>query len=136
MTKVKQNKFARPHLAWLRDGLRDSGKTKAGLARALKVSPSQVTMLLKGERRIRLDELPIIARYIGKSPLDELAPSTTETQGDPGKGGKNLLWEIKCLEGENAELHRKVDDLERAVIRLTVENVRLKAQSSAKVPQT
>jgi transcriptional regulator with XRE-family HTH domain len=53
---------------WIRDALRETGKTRSGLARALGRSPSAVTDLLNGSRRLRADEIPIVAAYLGVEP--------------------------------------------------------------------
>lgn len=51
-------------IAWVEEGLRRSGKTKSGLAKALGVAPSAVTAILQGKRRLRADEIDIIAGYL------------------------------------------------------------------------
>jgi phage repressor protein C with HTH and peptisase S24 domain len=51
-------------LDWIRDGLRKPGKTQKGLAEALGIDASQVTRLLKGERQLKVAELPRIAGYL------------------------------------------------------------------------
>jgi hypothetical protein len=43
--------------------LERSGKSKIGIAHALNIPPSQVTLMLMGERRIRADELLKMAEY-------------------------------------------------------------------------
>ena len=53
---------------WIRQGLKHTGKTRSGLARALGRSPSAVTDLLNGHRRLRADEIAIVAEYLGIEP--------------------------------------------------------------------
>jgi hypothetical protein len=53
---------------WIRAGLRSTGKTRSGLAKALGRSPSAVTNLLNGHRRLRADEIAIVAEYLGIEP--------------------------------------------------------------------
>ena len=53
---------------WIRAGLKHTGKTRSGLARALGRSPSAVTDLLNGHRRLRADEIAIVAEYLGIEP--------------------------------------------------------------------
>jgi len=53
---------------WIRQGLRDTRKTRSGLAKALGRSPSAVTDLLNGTRRLRAEEIPVIAEYLGVEP--------------------------------------------------------------------
>ena len=53
---------------WIRVGLKRTGKTRSGLAKALGRSPSAVTDLLNGQRRLRADEIAIVADYLGVEP--------------------------------------------------------------------
>jgi transcriptional regulator with XRE-family HTH domain len=53
---------------WIRQGLKDTGKTRSGLAKALGRSPSAVTDLLNGTRRLRAEEIAVIADYLGVEP--------------------------------------------------------------------
>ena len=53
---------------WIRAGLKHTGKTRSGLAKALGRSPSAVTDLLNGHRRLRADEIAIVAEYLGIEP--------------------------------------------------------------------
>jgi hypothetical protein len=53
---------------WIRTGLKRTGKTRSGLARALCRSPSAVTDLLNGHRRLRADEIAIVSDYLGIEP--------------------------------------------------------------------
>lgn len=54
----------RGSLEWIKSGLR-RGKTQTGLAKALGISPSGVTDLLQGKRRLRADEVDLVAEYLG-----------------------------------------------------------------------
>ena len=53
---------------WIRQGLKDTRKTRSGLARALGRSPSAVTDLLNGSRRLRAEEIALVADYLGVEP--------------------------------------------------------------------
>jgi transcriptional regulator with XRE-family HTH domain len=53
---------------WIRQGLKDTGKTRSGLAKALGRSPSAITDLLNGSRRLRAEEISVIAEYLGIEP--------------------------------------------------------------------
>ena len=53
---------------WIRAGLKHTGKTRSGLAKALGRSPSAVTDLLNGHRRLRADEIAIVSEYLGIDP--------------------------------------------------------------------
>jgi phage repressor protein C with HTH and peptisase S24 domain len=60
---------------WIRGGLRKPGKTQAGLAAALNVDPAAVSRLLKGDRKLRADELPKVARYLESDPAAISVPA-------------------------------------------------------------
>ena len=53
---------------WIRWALIETGKTRSGLAKALGRSPSAVTDLLNGSRRLRAEEIPIASEYLGVEP--------------------------------------------------------------------
>ncbi|HLW92487.1 MAG TPA: helix-turn-helix transcriptional regulator [Roseiarcus sp.] len=53
---------------WIREALIKTGKTRSGLAKALGRSPSAVTDLLNGSRRLRAEEIPVIVNYLGVEP--------------------------------------------------------------------
>ena len=53
---------------WIRKALIETGKTRSGLAKALGRSPSAVTDLLNGSRRLRADEIAIAVEYLGVEP--------------------------------------------------------------------
>src|ERR1700678_876493 len=53
---------------WIRQGLKDTGKTRSGLAKALGRSPSAATDLLNGSRAPRAEEIAIAAEYLGVEP--------------------------------------------------------------------
>ena len=52
---------------WIRVGLKRTGKTRSGLAKALGRSPSAVTDLLNGHRRLRADEIAIVPNISASS---------------------------------------------------------------------
>lgn len=51
---------------WITASLEKKDKSRIGLASALGIGPSQVTIMLNGGRRVRADELATIARYLGE----------------------------------------------------------------------
>ena len=53
---------------WIREGLKEKRKTRSGLAKALGRSPSAVTDLLNGSRRLRAEEIAVVAEYLGVEP--------------------------------------------------------------------
>lgn len=60
-------------VAWVLEGLEQPGKTQKGLAEHLGMSPSGVTMMLKGDkqgkrRRIKIAEVNKMAEYLGVPP--------------------------------------------------------------------
>jgi transcriptional regulator with XRE-family HTH domain len=77
----KQNK-GRMTVDWIRDALRETGKTRSGLAKALGRSPSAVTDLLNGSRRLRADEIAIAAAYLSVEPPRLVGGGRTPPQRD------------------------------------------------------
>lgn len=67
-------------LKWIEEGLKKPGKTQTGLAAALKRSPSAITALLKGERELKIREIPIVAAY-----LEVIAPGMDATPSQSTK---------------------------------------------------
>jgi SOS-response transcriptional repressor LexA len=55
-------------LKWLADQLNRPGYSQAGLARALGKDAAAVNRMLKGERLIKVNELPAIIGYLGVAP--------------------------------------------------------------------
>lgn len=55
--------------AWIKARFDETGKTKVGLAEALQIHASQIPRILKGERRLRADEIPVILHYFGQGGL-------------------------------------------------------------------
>ena len=60
----KQNNGAMT-VDWIRKALVETGKTRSGLAKALGRSPSAVTDLLNGSRRLRAEEIAVADRICG-----------------------------------------------------------------------
>jgi hypothetical protein len=63
----KQNNGAMT-VDWIRKALVETGKTRSGLAKALGRSPSAVTDLLNGSRRLRAEEIAVAVEYLGVEP--------------------------------------------------------------------
>ncbi len=53
---------------WLREGLKRSGKTQRGLAKALGIDPSNASRLVSGKRRLKIEEIDIVLDYFGSGP--------------------------------------------------------------------
>lgn len=71
---------------WIVDALRaDARLSRAGLARHLGHGSdrSRVTKMIAGERRIRVDEIPEIAAYLGVQPPGLTVKSSVESLGLP-----------------------------------------------------
>jgi SOS-response transcriptional repressor LexA len=63
-----KNAEADRYIEWIRSGLKSTGKTQLGLASHLNLAHPQITQLLKGKRRLKVDEVPRIAEYLGIAP--------------------------------------------------------------------
>jgi len=59
---------ARMDMKWIVDGLKKPGKTQAGIAKAMRRSPSMVTAMLKGQRELKARDIAGIARYLEVDP--------------------------------------------------------------------
>lgn len=57
-----------PFVEWINEGLKNTGKTRRGLAAILHVDPSIVTRIIQGKRRVKADELMDISRYLEVPP--------------------------------------------------------------------
>ena len=78
---------------WIVEGLKKPGKSKSGLAAALGRAPSMVTDLLKpGGRRLKADEIPIVAAYLEVQPPAPGKIATVPLVGYVGAGAEALLF--------------------------------------------
>lgn len=73
---------------WIIEGLKQPGKSKSGLADALGRSNSTVTALLRGERRLTVSEIPVVARYLGVQP-----PRFDGVEDPPHLGDGDVAYE-------------------------------------------
>ena len=62
----------KPDKLFIVDRLKELAKTQSGLGDRLNIDRAQVTRLLDGKRRVRLDEVETIARYLDISSLEML----------------------------------------------------------------
>jgi phage repressor protein C with HTH and peptisase S24 domain len=62
-------------IKWLAEQLDRPGYSQAGLARALGRDPASVSRMLKGERQIKANELPLIERYLDAVPESDTRPA-------------------------------------------------------------
>lgn len=51
---------------WVADGLRQEGKSQTGLGRALGITQPNVFRILRGERSLRAEEIPVVAKYLDR----------------------------------------------------------------------
>jgi hypothetical protein len=86
---------------WIRKALIETGKTRSGLAKALGRSPSAVTDLLNGSRRLRAEEIAVVVEYLGVEP-----PRLVGGGRAPPRGGKVPLVGYV---GAGAEAHFYAD---------------------------
>ncbi len=82
------------YIEWVRQGLKQKGKTQVGLAAALGIAQPQITRLLQGIRRLKTDEIPKIAEYL------ESPPPTTRLAPIVGRVGANAECVISYGEGD------------------------------------
>lgn len=69
---------------WLSDMLRDTpGKSKSGLAKHLGVAPARVTEIIKGERKVKSDELTGMSEYLHIPIRDIMKHLDNRNVGDP-----------------------------------------------------
>lgn len=59
-----RDEMTKHYLDWIRENLKKPGKTQSGLAAHLGIAHPQITQLLKGARKLKVDELPRIAEYL------------------------------------------------------------------------
>ena len=68
--------------AWINAGLAKSGKTQRDLAKARGLDPASVNRVLKGMRKLRVDEIEPTARFLGIEPPQGF--STKQGASAPG----------------------------------------------------
>jgi hypothetical protein len=89
---------------WIRKALVETGKTRSGLAKALGRSPSAVTDLLNGSRRLRAEEIAVAAAYLGVEPPRFLGGRAAPSRPPPG-----ALVPVVGFVGAGAEAHFYAD---------------------------
>jgi transcriptional regulator with XRE-family HTH domain len=62
----------KPDRAYIVARLAELSKTQSSLGQALNIDRAQVTRLLNGSRRVRLDEVETIARFLDISTIEML----------------------------------------------------------------
>ncbi|MGQ3213808.1 MAG: LexA family protein [Shinella sp.] len=72
-----RDEMTKQYLDWIRENLKKTGKTQSGLASHLGIAHPQITQLLKGNRKLKVDELPRIAEYLEANlPSGDVVPSS------------------------------------------------------------
>ena len=69
---IRLDRKMKPDKLFIVDRLKELAKTQSGLGDRLNIDRAQVTRLLDGKRRVRLDEVETIARYLDISSLEML----------------------------------------------------------------
>lgn len=60
-----------PHMSdidWIAEGLTRPGKSRKGLADAMRLDPGVITRLLKGDRQLKASEIPVVRGYLEGPP--------------------------------------------------------------------
>lgn len=80
-------------IEWILEGLKKPGKSRSGLAAALGRSPSMVTDMLKpGGRRLKADEVPLVAAYLEVAPPAPGRITSVPLVGHVGAGAAAVLF--------------------------------------------
>ncbi len=81
--------------AWFHEALERAGLSQADLARHLRLAPSAVSRMIKGERQMKLLEAVQIAAFLGVTQEEVLrhagestAPPPARTRAAPVEGGR------------------------------------------------
>lgn len=56
------------YIDWITAAIMDGRATQRGIAKHLALSPSAINRMLKGDRKLKAEEIPVIALLIGKPP--------------------------------------------------------------------
>src|SRR5947209_19485732 len=77
---------------WFHDALARAGSSQADLARHLRLAPSAISRMLKGDRQIKLLEAAQIAAFLDISPEEVMrragAASETAVRTEPPRRGR------------------------------------------------
>lgn len=57
---------------WFRKAIKDCARPQSELAGLLGITPAQISKLLQGVRRVQINEVPIIAKFLGKTNAEVL----------------------------------------------------------------
>lgn len=104
------------YLEWIRSALKQLkplGKNQSGLAQHMGLSHVQISQLLHGKRSLKVQEIPIIADYLGVPPPARQYPLV----GDVGAGGAVSMFQWP---GGEAEMVDGPEDLPFGTVAVTV----------------
>lgn len=87
------------YVEWIKANLdKPAGKTQSALARHLNLAHPQITRLLKGKRRLKIDEIPKIAAFLGVPPPvsteDEMFADIRQLYDQANEDARRLALEI------------------------------------------
>lgn len=71
---------------WLRDRIKNLGKTGQGLANTLGVNKARVSEIIGGRRGVKAEEVPIIAQYLEMTDSEVIERLSGRAQGTPTGG--------------------------------------------------
>lgn len=96
---LRMNAETKKYIDWIKSNLdRKSGKTQLALAHHLGLAHPQVTRLLKGERRLKIDEIPKIAEFLGVPPPvsteDEMFADIRQLYDEANEDARRLALDI------------------------------------------
>lgn len=99
-------------LDWIREGLKQPGKSQAGLARAMGRAPPAVSNMLSKsgkKRRLLAEEIPVIAAYLGVQPPAVAATSDVELIAV-----RDRLVPVRVVGTVEAGAFREVDEFDQS----------------------
>jgi len=102
---------------WFRAKLTEKNRSQRALAKHLGLDPSAVTLMLRGERRLQMDEAEQIAVFLGESLMDVLraagmpVPAGATPAAPPPVSGDPL----GPLRRKREELLAEVEILDKAI---------------------
>lgn len=96
---------------WIAEGLRRTGKSQVGLAKALGITQPQITRLLAGERSLRVEELNAVEGYLDErfpyAQISERGGSIKDVEGLTG----SMPVRFRVQAGSWMELDATLDDI-------------------------
>jgi hypothetical protein len=103
---------------WIEARLRELGKPKNGLAKAIGQGEARVTGIINGSRQIKSRELPAISHYL-EMPLTEIMKRLC---GDPGYLLSDTRSNFSGHGDQTKDMGRRVYEATKEVLEVFVEN--------------